>query len=73
MPRAQILQAAACRLAPEVDMGPVLLKPLTPTGAQMVVLGRALGVQEARDYFQDTARFGAVALPALDRLGPSTG
>ena len=52
MPRAQILQAAACRRAPHVDMGPVLLKPLTHTGAQVVALGKALGVQEAKDYFK---------------------
>jgi adenosylcobyric acid synthase len=68
MPRAQILQAAACRLAPEVDMGPVLLKPLTATGAQVVVLGKALGVQEARDYFRDGNPYREVALAALGRL-----
>jgi len=68
MPRAQILQAAACRKAPHVDMGPVLLKPLTQTGAQVVVLGKALGVQEARDYFEGRMPYRAVALDALRRL-----
>jgi adenosylcobyric acid synthase len=68
MPRAQILQAAACRKAPHVDMGPILLKPLTHTGAQVVVLGRALGVQEARDYFRNRNPYRSVALAALDRL-----
>jgi adenosylcobyric acid synthase len=68
MPRAQILQAAACRKAPQVDMGPVLLKPLTHTGAQVVVLGKALGVQEAREYFQTTNPYRNVALEALHRL-----
>ena len=68
MPRAQILQAVACRLSPEVDMGPVLLKPLTHTGAQVVVLGQALGVQEARDYFRDRTPYRDVALAALRRL-----
>ncbi|HQL49205.1 MAG TPA: cobyric acid synthase, partial [Holophaga sp.] len=68
MPRAQILQAAACRRAPHVDMGPVLLKPLSQTGAQVVVLGQALGVQEAQDYFRDGNPYRAVALAALDRL-----
>ncbi len=68
MPRAQILQAAACRKAPHVDMGPVLLKPLTHTGAQVVVLGKALGVQEAKDYFRNRMPYREVALEALHRL-----
>jgi len=68
MPRAQILQAAACRKAPHVDMGPVLLKPLTHTGAQVIVLGKALGVQEAKDYFQASNPYRQVALDALHRL-----
>ena len=68
MPRAQILQAAACRKAPHVDMGPVLLKPLTHTGAQVVVLGKALGVMEARDYFRDRTPYRDLAMKALHRL-----
>jgi adenosylcobyric acid synthase len=68
MPRAQLLQAAACRKAPHVDMGPVLLKPLTETGAQVVVLGKALGVQEAREYFEGRMPYRETALGALQRL-----
>lgn len=68
MPRAQILQAAACRKTAHVDMGPVLMKPVSPTGAQIVVLGRALGQCEARDYFADTAKLAGIADAALDRL-----
>jgi len=68
MPRAQILQARACGLEPHVDMGPVLMKPVSATGAQIVLLGKVLGAMEARDYFGDTARFETVAFAALDRL-----
>jgi len=68
MPRAQILQARACRVEPHVDMGPVLMKPLSATGAQIILGGRALGVLEAKDYFGDTERFARVAYQALDRL-----
>lgn len=68
MPRAQILQARACRVEPCVEMGPVLLKPVTSTGAQVVVLGKAAGWREAREYFRDTRELAAVALGALDRL-----
>ena len=48
--RAQALQALACRRAPLVDMNPVLLKPETETGAQVVVQGQRLTTVKARDY-----------------------
>ena len=68
MPRAQILQALACRKEPHVDMGPVLLKPLTHTGAQVIALGRAVGMQEAKEYFRDRNPLRQLAADALDRL-----
>lgn len=68
MPRAQILQALACRLEPHVDMGPVLLKPVSQTGAQVIALGKALGVQEAREYFRDANPLRQLAAQALARL-----
>ena len=68
MPRAQILQAAACRKIPHVDMGPVLMKPVTSTVAQIVVLGKAVGEKSAREYFKDTDELSDIALGALDRL-----
>ncbi|MFQ6552603.1 cobyric acid synthase [Aestuariibius insulae] len=48
--RAQALQARAAGLAPLVDMNPVLLKPETDVGAQVVVQGRRVGTMRARDY-----------------------
>ena len=68
MSRAQILQAQACRLAPHVDMNPVLLKPTTDRQAEVVVLGHARGLAAARDYFKGENELGAVAEAALDRL-----
>jgi adenosylcobyric acid synthase len=68
MPRAQILQALACRKAPHVDMGPVLLKPVSQTGAQVIALGKALGMQEAAAYFRDGNPLRALAAEALSRL-----
>ncbi len=50
--RAQALQARACRISPTVDMNPVLLKPQSETGAQVVVQGRVLGNYDARAYFE---------------------
>ncbi len=43
MGRAQVLQAAACRLEPDVKMNPVLLKPNSETGSQVILLGKAVG------------------------------
>ncbi len=48
--RAQALQARACRVAPHVDMNPVLLKPESETGAQVIVQGQRLTTVKARDY-----------------------
>ncbi len=48
--RAQALQALACGLDPVVDMNPVLLKPETDVGAQVVVQGQRLTTVKARDY-----------------------
>ncbi len=48
--RAQALQALAAGLAPHTDMNPVLLKPETDVGAQVVVQGRRLATVRARDY-----------------------
>jgi len=48
--RAQALQARACGVAPSVHMNPVLLKPQTEIGAQVVVQGKIFGNCQARDY-----------------------
>jgi len=48
--RAQALQAVACGLAPHTDMNPVLLKPNSDVGAQVIVQGRAIGNYEAQAY-----------------------
>jgi adenosylcobyric acid synthase len=48
--RAQALQARAAGVAPTVDMNPVLLKPETDTGAQVVLQGRRLANASGRDY-----------------------
>lgn len=48
--RAQALQARAARAVPRVDMNPVLLKPQSDVGAQIVVQGRVYGKAKAADY-----------------------
>jgi adenosylcobyric acid synthase len=48
--RAQALQARACGVPPATDMNPVLLKPQSETGAQIIVQGRVFGAAGAREY-----------------------
>ncbi|MCG3845065.1 cobyric acid synthase [Photobacterium damselae] len=48
--RAQAVQAQACRIEPTVDMNPVLLKPNTDIGAQVIVQGKALADMDAVGY-----------------------
>jgi adenosylcobyric acid synthase len=48
--RAQALQALAAGLEPQTDMNPVLLKPETETGSQVVVQGKRVATVRARDY-----------------------
>jgi adenosylcobyric acid synthase len=48
--RAQALQARAARVAPSVDMNPVLLKPQSEVGSQIVVQGKVFGSAQAREY-----------------------
>ena len=50
MGRAQVFQAQACGIEPCVEMNPILLKPSSETGAQVVVLGKVIKVMSAREY-----------------------
>ena len=49
--RAQALQAEACRIDPDVRMNPILLKPNSELGSQVILLGKPLGNFKVRDYF----------------------
>lgn len=50
MGRAQVVQAQACRLDPDVRMNPVLLKPNSDTGSQIILHGKVYGSMHFRDY-----------------------
>ena len=52
MGRAQVVQAQAAGIEPDVRMNPVLLKPSSDTGSQLIVLGEVRGQYEAASYFQ---------------------
>ena len=66
--RAQALQARAAGLAPRVDMNPVLLKPESETGAQVILRGQRVATVRARDYAQLKPRLLPAAVGSFRRL-----
>ncbi len=51
MGRAQVMQAEACQIKPQVCMNPILLKPTNDVGSQVIVNGEVIGNMSAREYF----------------------
>jgi adenosylcobyric acid synthase len=66
--RAQALQARAAFLEPVADMNPVLLKPQSDTGSQVVVQGKVLAQASARDYQALKPRLLPRVLESFDRI-----
>ncbi len=66
--RAQALQALACGLEPMIDMNPVLLKPESETGAQVIVHGKRLTTVRARDYAKLKPQLLGAVLDSFNRL-----
>lgn len=66
--RAQAVQAKACGLEPHTDMNPILLKPNTDTGAQVIVHGHPIGEMEAGPYHDYKTRAMAAVLESHQRL-----
>ncbi len=66
--RAQALQAVACGLPAHTDMNPVLLKPETDVGSQVVVQGKRLTTVKAREYAALKPQLMASVLDSFERL-----
>ena len=66
--RAQALQALACRIPAHTDMNPVLLKPESEVGAQVVVQGKRLTTARARDYAKLKPTLMDAVLESFERL-----
>ena len=66
--RAQALQARAAGRRPHTDMNPVLLKPQTESGSQVVVQGKRLTETEARDYQRLKPQLLGAVLDSFERL-----
>ena len=61
MGRAQVVQAEAAGIAPDVRMNPILLKPTTDSGSQVIVNGQVVGNMRATEYYRRKREF----LPAV--------
>ena len=66
--RAQALQARAARAAPNVHMNPVLLKPESETGAQVIVQGQRHATLKARDFFRQRSSYMPAILDSFSKL-----
>jgi adenosylcobyric acid synthase len=68
MGRAQIVQAEAAGIPPAVDMNPILLKPTSDIGAQVILLGEVFRNSTASEYHLNKEELFSAACRALDRL-----
>lgn len=68
MGRAQVVQAQACRLDPDVRMNPVLLKPASDVGSQVIVLGRPVGNMRVAEYVRYKEKLWQTVCSAYDEL-----
>ncbi|NOT71034.1 MAG: cobyric acid synthase [Hyphomicrobium sp.] len=66
--RAQALQARAAGIEPHTDMNPVLLKPETDSGSQVIVQGRRVATVKARDYSAMKSTLMTPVLESFERL-----
>ena len=66
--RAQAVQAAACRLAPQTDFNPILIKPESHTAAQLVVAGEVAGSLCAKDFGAVRRQYWTTVQEAFGRL-----
>lgn len=68
MGRAQAVQAAAANVRPDVRMNPILLKPCTDTGSQVIVNGKVLTQLGAKEYYQYKKQLIPAVKEAYDSL-----
>jgi len=68
MGRAQVVQAEAAGIAPDVRMNPILLKPTTDVGSQVIVGGKVLGNIPAKEYYRRKTDFFPAVMEAYNSL-----
>ena len=68
MGRAQVVQAEAAGIAPDVRMNPILLKPTTDVGSQVIVNGQVQGNMRAMEYYKRKREFIPAVMEAYNSL-----
>ena len=68
MGRAQVMQAECARIEPQAIMNPILLKPTSDVGSQVIVNGKVVGNMKAMEYFQHKKDYIKDILDAYDKL-----
>lgn len=68
MGRAQVMQAEAAGIEPDVAMNPILLKPTNDTGSQVIVKGEVIGTMSAVDYYKHKKEFVPDIMSAFNKL-----
>ena len=68
MGRAQVMQAEAAGIAPDVRMNPILLKPTSDEGSQVIVNGQVVGNMSAREYYANKKKFVPDVMKAFNEL-----
>ncbi|MBQ9200404.1 MAG: cobyric acid synthase [Lachnospiraceae bacterium] len=68
MGRAQVMQAEAAGIMPDVAMNPILLKPTSDVGSQVIVNGEVIGNMKAREYFEYKKKLVPEIMKAYEKL-----
>jgi adenosylcobyric acid synthase len=66
--RAQVVQAEAAGVLPSVHMNPILLKPSSSIGSQIILQGKVYGQMDASDYHEFKPRLRSVVMESFNRL-----
>ena len=68
MGRAQVMQAEAAGIEPEVSMNPILLKPTNDTGSQVIINGEVAGIMSAAEYYEKKRDYIPAVMEAYRKL-----
>ena len=68
MGRSQVVQAEACGIEPSVDMNPVLLKPSSDVGCQVIVMGKPVGNMDSVTYHKHKPKLMSIVVVSFNRL-----
>ncbi len=69
--RAQAVQAECARVTPHTDMNPVLLKPASDNGSQVILQGKSIGHFKAREFYSQRERIAKAIRESYERLSAS--